>query len=73
MKLWWMLVIDGDRKVFALHGPISDDTEWTNKVAVAQGRGRHVICSTIPASEDPSAIKERTRTRGYGEGAIDLT
>jgi hypothetical protein len=72
MESWWVLVTDSDKNLFSLHGPVSDHTEWTNKVGAAQGRGQKVTCSTIPASEDASAIRERARSRGLTEGEIIL-
>jgi hypothetical protein len=72
MKSWWVLVTDSDKNLFSLRGPMSDDTELTNEVAAAQGRGQKVTCSTIPASEDASAIRKRARSSGFTEGEIIL-
>jgi hypothetical protein len=68
-----VLVTDADQKIFSLHGPMSDDTDWTNKVVAAQKLGRNVNCSTIPANEKKTAIIERAKARGLTEGDVILS
>jgi hypothetical protein len=69
---FWLLVTDSDNNVFSLPGPMSDDTDWANRVAAAQKRGRRVNWVTIAADADRAALVERAKTQGFTEGAVDL-
>jgi hypothetical protein len=61
---FWILITDSDNKIFSLHGPLLDDTDWTNKTVDAQRRGRQVRCSTIPANENRVERVKRALARG---------
>lgn len=69
---FWLLVLDDDKKIFALHGPMLDDTELTNNVAKAKKSGRSITCQSIPGHEDRPTISARWRGLGYASGAIWL-
>ena len=69
---FWVLLIDSDKNIFSLHGPMRDDTDWTNKTLAAQRTGRQVHCSTIPGNEDRTGIVMRALARGLTEGHVSL-
>ena len=44
--LFHLVISDKDKGVFNVAGPMTDDTEWNNKVVECQKRGRNVTCQT---------------------------
>lgn len=40
------VIVDEDQATYSVHGPMSDDTRWTDAVWAAQQRGRTVRCFT---------------------------
>jgi hypothetical protein len=42
--LFLLVVVDEDKKVFNIVGPITDDTEWNVKIVELQKSGRNVRC-----------------------------
>jgi hypothetical protein len=69
---FWILLTDLDRNIFSLHGPVPDDTEWTNKALAAARMGRQVHCSTIAGTEDRQAILKRECARGLTQGHVSF-
>jgi hypothetical protein len=69
---FWVLLTDSEKNIFSLHGPMLDDTEWTNKTLAAQRTGRQLHCSTIPENEDRAGIVKRARARGLTEGHVSF-
>lgn len=69
---YWLIIMDHELKVYAIHGPLSDDIEWSNRVADAQERGRKVSCSTVPATARRNDLAARAEADGYAEGNITL-
>lgn len=47
-KPYFVVVKDDDRRVFSVHGPMSDDRAITDAAVRAQVAGRHVNCWTEP-------------------------
>jgi hypothetical protein len=47
---FYLVVIDDDRKLFNVIGPMVDDTSWTNRVARAQDEGLNVRCQSSPSA-----------------------
>jgi hypothetical protein len=45
-KLFYLVIVDHDKGVFAVEGPMADDTLWTDAVCRAQEEGRNVRCSS---------------------------
>ncbi len=43
---FFLVLKDEDRGLFAVIGPMTDDTPWNNRVCQAQDQGRHVSCYT---------------------------
>lgn len=46
-----LVIVDDDRRVFSVVGPMSDDTDWNKRVCDAQDRGRGVRCYTPGRSQ----------------------
>jgi hypothetical protein len=46
-----LVVVDDDRHVFSVAGPMTDDTAWNKCVSDAQDRGRRIRCYTPGRSE----------------------
>jgi hypothetical protein len=46
-----LVIVDDDRHVFSVVGPMSDDTDWNKRVCDAQVRGRGVRCYTPGRSQ----------------------
>ena len=51
---------------FSLHGPVADDTNWTNKVYEAQQRGKDVRCEAFSVNKDTEATVIARVTRELG-------
>ncbi len=49
-KTFCLIVVDRDRNVFSVHGPMLDDTELTEAVVQAQRNGRSINCHSVPAA-----------------------
>jgi hypothetical protein len=50
---FFLIVVDEDRKQFAVEGPLTDHKPWSRAIAAAQGEGRKIRCCNI---------SEKTRT-----------
>jgi len=54
--MFFIIVRDGDKNLFSVDGPTSDDTRITNSVIKAQEQGRQINCHTVSgASADAVA------------------
>jgi hypothetical protein len=49
---FFLVIIDEDKKEFAVEGPTTDDSSQTRKVAIEQERGREVRCYSTGVRED---------------------
>ena len=61
----FLIVIDEDRKQFAVEGPRTDVQPWNRAVARAQEGGRNVRSFDIPAASRTAAITEWQRHYGH--------
>jgi hypothetical protein len=64
---FFLVIVDDDRQLFGVVGPISDDTSWNNRVWNAQQRGRHVRCFT------PGTSKTREQVIADAQRELRLT
>lgn len=71
-----LIVVDHDRKVFSVHGPMLDDTASTKAVVRVREQGRSVSChSSVPGlTPDVVASSYGTQFRAYRqvEDALSL-
>lgn len=47
-KLFLLIIVDQDMRVFNLVGPMSDDTDWNHLVSEARKKGRDVRIEASP-------------------------
>ena len=59
-KTFLLVVVDEDRREFAVEGPMSDDTGWNRRVCAAQDTGRQVRCFTAGSLDREAASREVT-------------
>ena len=43
---WWLIEKDADRKIFAIIGPISDDTKYNEKTNLLK-KSRNILIETV--------------------------
>ncbi len=43
---FFLVIVDDDRNVYTVVGPMTDDTDWNKRVCDAQDHGRGVRCYT---------------------------
>ena len=68
----FLIVIDEDRKQFAVEGPLTDVQPWNRAVAAAQEGGRNVRSFDIPAASRTAAITEWQRHYGHLYRLVEL-
>jgi len=52
---FFLILKDDEKQLFAVIGPMTDDTSWTHRVYEAQQRGCHVRCETVRRANIESA------------------
>jgi hypothetical protein len=60
----FLIVIDEDRKLFTVEGPVADDQTWNSAVVAAQQAGRRIRCCNIGSTSRADAIAEWQRHYG---------
>jgi hypothetical protein len=67
-----LVIVDDDLHAFSVVGPISDDTDWNNRVCDAQGKGREVRCHAPGRSQTRQQIIEYFQKSGlkYDPGLV---
>lgn len=58
-----MVVVDEDRKVFNILGPMTDDTDLNHKVCICQESGRSVRCFSEDAQQSREKIIESIKAQ----------
>lgn len=48
---FYLVLKDEDRDLFAVVGPMTDDTPWIHRVCQAQDKGRQVRCFTAGSDQ----------------------
>jgi hypothetical protein len=59
-----LVITDDDNRSFTVTGPMTDDTEWNNRVCDAQARGRRVNCHTPGRSQTREQIIDYFQNTG---------
>jgi hypothetical protein len=59
----FLIVIDEDRKLFTVEGPLANDQPW-NRAAAPQQDGRRIRCCNIGSTSRAHAIAEWQRHYG---------
>ena len=63
---FYLFLVDDDRKIFNVIGPISDDRVWIDRCAEAQRSGRTVRCFSAPAQQPEHVVASQyVRQLGY--------
>lgn len=61
---FWLVLYDEDRKVFAVVGPLKDDTPLIDRISKARAQKRQVRCSNLSARSSEQAIVEAQQFLG---------
>ena len=65
LKEFWLAVTDDEQRIVNIHGKMSDDTDWIDKVCEAKKSGRAVRCQSLGESlSQEEAIRSMLST-GY--------
>ena len=65
-NIFYIYLVDKDKKIFNLLDPTNDDTAWTKKIAEISSSGKNVMCFTDPADKSKyEKIKEYSDQTGY--------
>jgi len=71
---FYLALVDHDRRIFNLLGPVFDDDAWNDRIAELQRLGRNVNCSSAPfdrpAEEIIAAYASQT---GYTHSTVLIT
>jgi hypothetical protein len=69
---FWVIVLGHYAKVFAVFGPLSEDSEWNARVGIAQRQGKDLTISTVASELDAREITDRLTASGFAnnEAAI---
>jgi hypothetical protein len=51
-----LVIVDDDQHAFSVVGPMTDDTNWNNRVCDAQAKGRQVRCHAPGRSQTREQI-----------------
>ena len=64
---FFLSVLDDDRKLFRVEGPMTSDSSWNRGVVEAQGKGRNVRCtaSHLSVGATREGLVEEWTRRGY--------
>jgi hypothetical protein len=74
MEPFLLVVVDHDKKVFSIGGPMEDDRPWNDAVAAAQEKGRSVNCFPPSSRASRETVAEEMQIEfGYSEAKSILT
>jgi hypothetical protein len=59
-----LVVVDDDRRLFSVVGPMTDDTDWNRRVCDAQDKGRQVRCYTPGRGRTREQVVAGAKTMG---------
>jgi hypothetical protein len=63
---FFLIVIDEDRGVFSVEGPMTDDRPWQSAARKARDDERHVVCGPAGAERDAIAAEFRCQRKMAG-------
>lgn len=64
---FFLVIVDDDRHLFSVEGPMSDDTGWINRVTEAQERGRRVRCYDAGRGQTRGQVAAEAKNMGFTE------
>jgi hypothetical protein len=64
---FFLVIKDEDAQVFAVKGPMTDDTPWMDRVTVAQDTGRSVRCFAVENMPRSEVVRQMKEQFGYEE------
>jgi hypothetical protein len=65
---FYLIVIDHDRGVFAVEGPMTDDRPWQSAARYARDHERRITCGPTGPDRDVLAVVAVWRLRGLRPG-----
>jgi hypothetical protein len=68
LPTFWVVVEDHYARIFAVFGPLSEDAEWTTRVARA--RGRDMTICTVASELDAKKIADQLTAHGFTNSAV---
>jgi hypothetical protein len=69
---FYLVIVDDDRHLFSVQGPMSDDTSWNNRVYQAQERGRPIRCYTPGRGQTRDQVVNGAKNMGLTETSETL-
>jgi len=69
---FYLVIVDDDRHLFSVEGPMSDDTGWINRIDKAQERGRPVRCYDAGRGQTRDQVVNGARNMGLTETSETL-
>ena len=73
MRPFFLVIMDDDRKEFAIEGPLLDDRSWNDAISTAQSEGRNIRCFNPGPQKDRDTVASGIKARfGYLEVAYVL-
>ena len=58
-QLFYLIVADHDRGVFAVEGPMTDDRPWNEAASYARNHQHRIVCGPTGADRDELAAEYR--------------
>ena len=72
-KEFFLILVDEEKKVFNVVGPMMDDAEWNRRIVALQDAGRRVRCCTAEAGRSREEVVELyARQTGYKYSGIPI-
>ena len=73
MQSFLLVLVDHDKKVFSIEGPMEDDKLWADALAAAQEKGRSVTFFKSSQRASREMVVESVKTEfGYRETKLVL-
>jgi hypothetical protein len=67
---FFLIIIDHDRGVFAVEGPMTDDRPWKEAATFARNHQRRIVCGPIGTDREELAAEYRRTLAGVPPGSI---
>jgi hypothetical protein len=55
---FYLFIVDHDNKTFTKVGPMSDDTNWNDRVVDMQKKGKNINCFSVDTKNIDSSIRD---------------
>lgn len=74
MQTFLLVLVDHDKKVFSVEGPMYDEKPWSDALVAAQEEGRSVTCfKPSPRATREMIVKSMKTEFGYRETRLVLS